>query len=216
MAQAKVDKNVYQISSIIKRKAAENAKIQKDLRNFTRRVHRYWKRIAPVGDPTGARYEDNFGGPLPPHWKQRDDQAGSYKAGIVMRVRARKTKSGFPAYQVAATDDKSHWIEYGTGGDTPTPEFACRQRVVTRFSAMGNVEMGTSGVNEPWTKTMEGGWAKEGKRSQTAIPDKKEPRLKGGTKLTLTGTPEGKPARKGRGYDPIDNQRDNKYRRGAG
>ena len=209
MREVSVDKNVVQIRSIIEREARRNAGIKRDLRNFTRRVHRYWKRIAPVGDPTGGRYVENFGGPLPKHWQQRDTNAGAYKAGIVIRRHPRRPyANGFPHYQVAATAtipgkngnlSISHWIEYGTGGQTPTPEFACRQRTVTRFGAMGNVRMRTSGVDEPWSKTMRGEAG-----PQTKIPDSKEPRRMGVIGLELSGTPQGKPARKGRGYERID------------
>ena len=207
MARAHADKNVIEIREMIRREAAHHAKVKKDLYNFTRRVHRYWKRIAPVGDPSGLRYEDNFGGPLPSHWKQRDDEAGSYKAGIVMRKS--KYIAGFPSYKVSATDYKSHWIEYGTGGDTPTPEFACRQKVVTRFAAVKGVEVGMSGVDQPFSSTV-----KRAKKRGEKL--EKVPRRRGATRLSVSGTPEGKPARKGKGYEPIDIARDNKWKGSSG
>lgn len=178
---ARINRSRLDIERMIDERARADAKTKKDLMLFSRKVHRYWRRIAPVGDPSGQRYRDNFGGPLPKHWSQTDDEAGAYRAGIVSR-RGKKI-NGFPSRVIAATDYKSHWIEYGTGGKTPTPEFACRQRTATRFGAMGRVSMRESGVNiNPFTK---------------------KPRKRGVTGLMLSGTPEGKPARFGRGYTDI-------------
>ena len=134
-----------QIVNILTRQARESAGARKELLLFSRRVHRYWRRIAPVGDVTGARYEENFGGPLPRHWQQTDPTAGAYKGGIVNRKGRRI--NGFPSRVIAATDYKSHWIEYGTGGDTPTPEFAPRQRTATRFGALVGVNSVRRNVN---------------------------------------------------------------------
>lgn len=171
----RINKSSFEIGSELELRARRHAKTTRDLELFARKVHRYWKRIAPVGDPSGARYVANFGGPLPKHWNQTDSDAGSYKAGIVMR---RKREAGWPVRIIAATDYKSHWIEYGTGGATPTPEFACRQRTATRFGAMGGVK-----VNKE-------------------LVDKK--RRYGVRSLRLTSTPSGKPRRRGLGYEKPD------------
>lgn len=167
-----------EVMRILNAKAREDAKARKELLLFSRKVQRYWKRIAPVGDSTGARYEENFGGPLPKHWQQTDPRAGSYKAGIVNRKG--RPINGFPSRVIAATDYKSHWIEYGTGGKTPTPEFACRQRTATRFGAMTGVRVVKSGVNKK---------------------DRKVARNTGVTSLEIGSTPSGRPARKGSGYE---------------
>lgn len=145
MAQVGVQESNVQIATIIGRYAENNAQVRREILNFSRRVHRYWRRVSPMGDITGARYEENFGGPLPKHWQKTDPNAGDYKAGIVNR-RGRKI-NGFPSRVIAATDYKSHWIEYGTGGDTPTPEFAPRQRTATRFGAMTGVSSLRRNVN---------------------------------------------------------------------
>lgn len=139
--KVEVETTVTEIQGKIVARARRHAKAEKELLLFSRKVHRYWKRIAPVGDPTGARYVENFGGPLPKHWSQTDDEAGAYKAGIQNNKYG--LIRGYPARIIESTDYKSHWIEYGTGGDTPTPEFACRQRTATRFGAM-------RGVSETW------------------------------------------------------------------
>lgn len=179
---AKVDKSATEIKFMIDRRARTEAQVRKDLLLFSRKVHRYWRKIAPVGDPSGLRYEKNFGGPLPKHWQQTDPNAGSYRAGIINRKGPRI--NGWPSRKISATDWKSHWIEYGTGGDTPTPEFAPRQRTATRFGAMGRVTMRESGVN--------------------VNPKTGRPRMTGVTALELSGTPEGKPARFGKGYSSAD------------
>lgn len=167
-----VDTSVIEIARIIDRRARRDAEIRKEVLLLSRRVHRYWKRIAPVGDPTGQRYVDNFGGPLPKHWNQKDSKAGSYKGGIVNR--AMKPKDGLPRRKIAATDWKSGFIEYGTGGKTPTPEFACRAKTAIRFGAMGRVTL-TRGISKYNKKTG------KGKRGITGI--------------LISGRPEGKPAR---------------------
>lgn len=177
-----VRESAIEIERAIDRKARRDATIRKDLLLFSRKVHRYWRRIAPVGDPSGKRYEENFGGPLPKHWQQDDPNAGAYKAGIVNR--AGRQINGYPSRVIAATDYKSHWIEYGTGGKTPTPEFAPRQRTATRFGAMGRVSIREGGVN---------------KNSKT-----KRARKRGAVGLRISGTPEGRPARKGTGYTDVD------------
>lgn len=148
MARARVDvrESESQIAAAITKYAQGNSEVRKEILNFSRRVHRYWRRISPKGDATGARYEENFGGPLPKHWQQSDPNPGAYKAGIVNR-RGRKI-NGFPSRVIAATDYKSHWIEYGTGGDTPTPEFAPRQRTAIRFGAMTGVSSMRRNVNK--------------------------------------------------------------------
>ena len=176
---AKLDKSHQQIALMIETRARADSKARRELLLFSRKVHRYWRRIAPVGDPTGKRYEDNFGGPLPKHWSQTDDEAGNYKAGIVNR-RGKKIY-GFPSRVIAATDYKSHWIEYGTGGRTPTPEFACRQRTATRFGAMGGVSARKGNVDT-------------NRKSKVS-------RRRGITGLELSGSPMGKPARRGSGYE---------------
>lgn len=178
MARTKVDKSSLEIEMMIDRRARNDAKVRKDLLLLGRKVHRYWRRIAPVGDPSGARYVENFGGPLPKHWQQNDPKAGSYKAGIIHR-RGKKV-NGFPTRVISATDWKSHWIEYGTGGDTPTPEFACRQRTATRFGAMGKVAMRIANVN----MNRKSGVAKS----------------RGAVGLDISGTPEGKVG-KSSGYE---------------
>lgn len=176
--RVRLDKDDPQVIRMVKTRAREDAKARKELLLFSRKVHRYWKRIAPVGDPTGARYEANFGGPLPKHWQQTDPRAGSYKAGIVNRKG--RPINGFPSRVIAATDYKSHWIEYGTGGKTPTPEFACRQRTATRFGAMIGVRSIKTGVDKK---------------------DRKVARKTGVTGLRMFSTPSGRPARKGSGYE---------------
>lgn len=167
MARTRIKQSPAEIEAILTREARKDAAARKELLLFSRKVWRYWRRIAPVGDPSGARYEDNFGGPLPGHWQQTDPDAGAYRAGIVNRKGA--PANGFPTRVIAATDWKSHLIEYGTGGRTPTPEFACRQRTATRFGAMGRVSMKSGSVNKG--------------------------RLTGGTSLDLSGPPEGKPGK---------------------
>lgn len=167
MARTRVKTSAMEIEAILTREARKDATARKELLLFSRKVWRYWRRIAPIGDPSGARYEDNFGGPLPRHWQQNDPNAGAYRGGIVNRKGL--PQDGFPTRVIAATDWKSHFIEYGTGGRTPTPEFACRQRTATRFGAMGRV-------------TMHGG-----------AVDKK--RRAGVTRLNLSGPPEGKPGK---------------------
>lgn len=143
--RSKIKESDFEIMSRIDRAARDHAKVNKEIVLFSRKVWRYWRRIAPVGDATGARYVENFGGPLPKHWRQTDDKAGSYRAGIVNR-KGKKVNS-FTSRVIAATDYKSHWIEYGTGGDTPTPEFACRARTVARFAAERGVKVKTGAVN---------------------------------------------------------------------
>lgn len=136
-----------EIMGVIDRAVRKNMEPRRELLLFSRRVHRYWRKIAPVGDPTGARYVENFGGPLPKHWQQTDPSSGSYRAGIVNRAGPRI--NGFPSRVIAATDSKSHWIEYGTGGSTPTPEFAPRQRTATRFAALKGVRGRVGDLNAP-------------------------------------------------------------------
>lgn len=145
MAQVRVEESNAEIAAMITRYAQRNSEVRREILNFSRRVHRYWRRVSPMGDISGARYEENFGGPLPKHWQQTDPNAGDYKAGVVNR-RGRKI-NGFPSRVIAATDYKSHWIEYGTGGKTPTPEFAPRQRTATRFGAMSGVASLRRNVN---------------------------------------------------------------------
>lgn len=181
--KVKVDRSVTEIQGAIMTKARVHAKVGRELLKFSRRVHRYWRRIAPVGDPTGQRYVENFGGPLPKHWSQVDDEAGAYKAGI--KNNNYPPIRGFPARIIESTDYKSHWIEYGTGGDTPTPEFACRQRTATRFGAM-------RGVSEVWDSV--DGTRKERREGKG--------RREGITRLNIDTSVVGgeKPARKPRGF----------------
>lgn len=193
MARTKVevDASVTDIQAKIVARARRQAKAEKELLLFSRRVHRYWKRIAPVGDPTGARYVENFGRPLPKHWSQTDDEAGAYKAGITNRKFG--LIRGYPARIIEATDYKSHWIEYGTGGDTPTPEFACRQRTATRFGAMPSVSEMWDSVDGPRKER------KQGKGRREGI-----------TRLTIESDSvrSERPARKSRGFrDPGDTAR---------
>ena len=54
---------------------------------------------------------------------------GAYAAGIKVTQRARRGKG-----KVAATDYKSHWIEDGTGGETPTAEHAVMARTAARYA----------------------------------------------------------------------------------
>lgn len=178
-----VDTPVIQIQAKIVARARRHAKAEKELLLFSRRVHRYWKRIAPVGDPSGARYVENFGGPLPKHWSQTDDEAGAYKAGITNRSYG--LIRGYPARIIEATDYKSHWIEYGTGGDTPTPEFACRQRTATRFGAMRGVSETWDSVDGPRKERRAGRGRREGITRLDIDPD------------VVRGE---KPARKSRGF----------------
>ena len=168
---ARVRESSTQIEAKLVAAARRDAKALKELELFSRKVHRYWRRIAPVGDPTGQRYLSSTWTYLKP-----DTTAGSYKAGIVLR---RKKVNGWPVRVIAATDHKSHWIEYGTGGDTPTPEFACRQRTATRFGAMG-------GVN-----------------ARKGMVDKK--RRVGVTSIGINA-PMGKVARRGQGYETAPTQ----------
>ena len=156
MARTKVRESSIQIQALIIDRAREDESMRRELLLFSRRVHKYWRRIAPVGDASGARYVENFGGPLPKHWNQTDSNPGSYRAGIVNR-KGKPDSNGFPTRMISATDHKSHWIEYGTGGTTPTPEFACRQRTATRFGAMGGVTARQGLVN------------KSGRRGTTAL-----------------------------------------------
>lgn len=179
MARTKVKESPRQIQDIIFERAREDAAMRRELLLFSRRVHKYWRRIAPVGDPSGLRYVENFGGPLPKHWNQTDSNAGSYKAGIVNR-KGKPDSNGLPTRMISATDHKSHWIEYGTGGTTPTPEFACRQRTATRFGAMGGVTARQGLVN------------KSGRRGTT--------RLSIGTG---SNRPSGRAGR-ARGYEPVE------------
>jgi hypothetical protein len=176
MARTKVKESSSQIQAMIFDRARDDASMRRELMLFSRRVHKYWRRIAPVGDPSGVRYVENFGGPLPKHWNQTDSNAGSYKAGIVNR-KGKPDLNGLPTRMISATDHKSHWIEYGTGGTTPTPEFACRQRTATRFGAMGGVTARRGLVN------------KSGRR--------------GTTRLNISGRPSGKPG-KAKTYDAVE------------
>lgn len=59
--------------------------------------------------------------------------SGDYAAGIKVTKRARGGKG-----QVGATDWKSHFIEDGTGGDTPTPEFAPMAATAAHFGGTLN------------------------------------------------------------------------------
>lgn len=145
MARARVEIDRQKINASIERAAADSVKVRKEIVLLSRKVWRYWRRIAPVGDPTGERYVENFGGPLPKHWRQKDDKAGSYRAGIVNRKGL--PVNGFPSRVIAATNYKSHWIEYGTGGDTPTPEFACRAKTIARFAAQPGVKVRSGLIN---------------------------------------------------------------------
>jgi hypothetical protein len=176
MARTKVKESPNQIQAMIFNRARDDASMRRELLLFSRRVHKYWRRIAPVGDPSGVRYVENFGGPLPKHWNQTDSNAGSYKAGIVNR-KGKPDPNGLPTRMISATDHKSHWIEYGTGGTTPTPEFACRQRTATRFGAMSGVTARQGLVN------------KSGRR--------------GTTRLNVSGRPSGKPG-KAKTYDAVE------------
>lgn len=171
MARTRVDveTTVTEIQGYIVARARRHAKAEKELLLFSRKVHRYWKRIAPVGDPTGARYVENFGGPLPKHWSQTDDEAGAYKAGIQNNKYG--LIGGYPARIIEATDYKSHWIEYGTGGDTPTPEFACRQRTATRFGAMRSVSETWDSVDGPRKDRKAGKGRREGITRLDIDPD---------------------------------------------
>ena len=179
--RVRVGKSSPEIARVLTQNAQESAEIRKELYLFSRKVWRYWRRIAPVGDSTGARYVENFGGPLPKHWSQTDDEAGSYRAGIVNRKGPKI--NGFPSRTIAATDYKSHWIEYGTGGKTPTPEFAPRQRTATRFSSLSGVTPRIGGVNRPGKKKL--------------------PRMSGVTGLGLSANPSGRRG-KTSGYQPFE------------
>lgn len=53
---------------------------------------------------------------------------GDYAAGIKVTQRAKGGRG-----EVSATNWKSHFIEYGTGGDTPTPELAVMAKTVEHF-----------------------------------------------------------------------------------
>lgn len=184
VARSRVKESPSQIQAMLFNRARDDAALRHELWLFSRRVHKYWRRIAPVGDPSGARYENKFGGPLPKHWNQTDSNAGAYKAGIVNR-KGKPDSRGLPTRNISATDHKSHWIEYGTGGSTPTPEFACRQRTATRFGAMGGVSRKVETVNR---SPRRGGL---GDRS-------------GIRNLNISGSrPSGKPGRPGT-YDPVD------------
>jgi hypothetical protein len=181
--KVKVETPATEIQGMILKRARRQAKAEKELLLFSRKVTRYWKRIAPVGDPTGARYVENFGGPLPKHWSQTDDEAGAYKAGI--RNRKYGLIRGYPARIIEATDYKSHWIEYGTGGDTPTPEFAPRQRTATRFGAMRGATETWDSVDGPRKDRRAGKGRREGITRIDVDPD---------------SIGDGKPARKPRGF----------------
>lgn len=68
----------------------------------------YWRRIAPVGDPA------------------TDPHSGEYRDSIKVTVKGNDVSVG-------SDDPKAGYIEYGTGGDSPTPEFACRARTQAKF-----------------------------------------------------------------------------------
>lgn len=186
LRKADVEPDAAEIHRMLVNKLRRSGEAHLQVKLLARKVHRYWKRIAPVGDPTGARYVENFGGPLPKHWQQVDANAGDYKAGIIME-RVTKKRGGVPAYKIAATDYKSHWIEYGTGGDTPTPEFAVRQRVALRFGAAAGVSKVTDKVDRPWKKTIDYARTRgvDVSRKKQDIKDRR--RRIGVTKLLVTG-----------------------------
>lgn len=169
MAVVKIDKSSTELKYDLVAEVRKSGKALRELELFSRKVHRYWRRIAPVGDPSGQRYVTDTW-----TWASPDTTAGKYKAGIVLK---RSKEAGLPVRIIAATDHKSHWIEYGTGGNTPTPEFACRQRTATRFGAMGGVS------------------------ARKGLVDKK--RRAGVTRLNVS-TPSGRPRRRGLGYEKPD------------
>ncbi|OBK44707.1 hypothetical protein A5656_05600 [Mycobacterium gordonae] len=69
-----------------------------------------------------------------PYWRQQAPvDTGAYASGVRVTKKARGGKG-----QVGATHFTSHFIEDGTGGDTPTPEFAPGQKTAAHFGGTLN------------------------------------------------------------------------------
>ncbi|MBX7433781.1 HK97 gp10 family phage protein [Mycobacterium sp. Y57] len=95
-----------EIAREIAAKVRRDAELKRHTREAAKEVRDYWRSIAPV-------------------------RTGAYKASI--HLGRESVKFGMPNVQVKATDHKAHWIEYGTGGNTPTPEFACAAKTEAYF-----------------------------------------------------------------------------------
>jgi len=62
------------------------------------------------------------------YWRRiSPEDTGEYIDSIEVRVDGDDVSVG-------SNDDKAHYIEYGTGGDSPTPEFAPRAKTQARFA----------------------------------------------------------------------------------
>ncbi|KUH99263.1 HK97 gp10 family phage protein [Mycobacterium sp. IS-3022] len=110
MARVRVKQSTKDIEDIIADKLRDPREgrpaIDAANRELAEDARDYWKSVSPVD--TGA-YRDS------------------------VHVEGRPDVDKLPARAVVASDWKASWIEFGTGGDTPTPEFAPRGKTVIRF-----------------------------------------------------------------------------------
>ncbi|MGV0717853.1 HK97 gp10 family phage protein [Mycolicibacterium sp. XJ662] len=108
MARVRVKQNRQQIENLLADKLRDEGRpaIAAANRELAEDARRYWRAVAPVDE-------------------------GDYRDSI--HVRPRHDHNRLPATKVVATDWKSSFIEFGTGGESPTPEFAPRGQTQIHF-----------------------------------------------------------------------------------
>lgn len=111
----------------LEKQLGKNGMVERKIREFANDVQAYAKRRAAMDLDAGYA-------------------TGDYIEGIELK---RRPSKGLPRYRIAATDPKSHWIEYGTGADedddspwgpyTPTPEYAIMAKTWLHFGGHRDV-----------------------------------------------------------------------------
>ena len=117
------ESSIEDIEAQIIEKMKHDAEIKDQAKEKGKEVVDYLRSIAPVGHVVHKLKSGYV------------DAPGDYAASIHLEDRERKDANGMPVFTAISRDYKAHWIEYGTGGDSPTPEFACAQRTTDYFNA---------------------------------------------------------------------------------
>lgn len=100
-----------------------DAEVKEDTKLKADKAAEYWRSIAHIG-PHPHKLKSGY-----------VDIPGDYKASIHVDDRTKKNKDGFTTYTVISRDYKAHWLEYGTGGSSPTPEFAFARKTEDAMNA---------------------------------------------------------------------------------
>lgn len=106
MARIRVRESVDEIADILRDKIEDSERVDEANKELAEDARDHWKSISPVR--TGA-YRDAT------HVEKRPDH------------------NDLPARRVVNDDEKAEYIEFGTGGETPTEAFAPMAETAVRF-----------------------------------------------------------------------------------